>query len=73
MDFIPNHTSDKHKWFIESSKGGENNKYSDYYIWHSGRTLANGTRAPPNNWVSFCRAPKYQDIWLFVSKKMPTQ
>ena len=32
MDIVPNHTSDKHKWFIESKKS-KNNAYSDYYYW----------------------------------------
>ena len=50
MDYIPNHSSDKHKWF-ESSRRREE-PFSDYYIWHDGKTLEDGTRAPPNNWVS---------------------
>lgn len=41
IDLVFNHTSDKHKWFIESKKS-KNNKYSDYYIW-SKKT---------NDWVS---------------------
>merc|ERR1712004_300571 len=51
MDFIPNHTSDKHKWFQESCKknGG---KYQNYYIWADGVMGDNGTVLPPNNWVS---------------------
>ncbi|KAJ8250646.1 hypothetical protein COCON_G00225680 [Conger conger] len=45
MDFIPNHTSDKHKWFLLSQN--RTSRYEDYYIW------ANCTPfAPPNNWVS---------------------
>ncbi|XP_061084217.1 amino acid transporter heavy chain SLC3A1 [Conger conger] len=45
MDFIPNHTSDKHKWFLLSQN--RTSGYEDYYIW------ANCTPfAPPNNWVS---------------------
>jgi len=51
MDFIPNHSSNLHKWFVESRKGGENNPYSDYYVWNDGKLLENGTRVPPNNWV----------------------
>ncbi|KAJ7984992.1 hypothetical protein DPEC_G00360510 [Dallia pectoralis] len=45
MDFIPNHTSDKHSWFNLSRSGHEH--YKDYYIW----APCNSTR-PPNNWVS---------------------
>ncbi|XP_016150483.1 neutral and basic amino acid transport protein rBAT [Sinocyclocheilus grahami] len=45
MDYIPNHTSDKHIWFQLSQNGTE--PYKDYYIW------VNCTRdKPPNNWVS---------------------
>ncbi len=32
LDLVVNHTSDKHKWFLESKKS-KNNQYSDYYIW----------------------------------------
>ncbi|XP_010887081.1 neutral and basic amino acid transport protein rBAT isoform X1 [Esox lucius] len=45
MDFIPNHTSDKHQWFNLSRSGHEH--YKDYYIWAD----CNSTH-PPNNWVS---------------------
>ncbi|MFT7162007.1 MAG: alpha-amylase, partial [Bacteroidia bacterium] len=32
IDFIINHTSDQHNWFLESKKGN-NNPYRDFYIW----------------------------------------
>ncbi|KAL2083370.1 hypothetical protein ACEWY4_021143 [Coilia grayii] len=45
MDFIPNHSSDKHVWFQSSRRREE--PYTDYYVW------ANCTAdKPPNNWVS---------------------
>ena len=50
MDFIPNHSSDKHKWFQASRRKEE--PYTDYYIWHDGKIQEDGTRTPPNNWVS---------------------
>lgn len=46
LDFVVNHTSDKHPWFIESASSRTNPK-ADWYIWHDGK---NG--APPNNWTS---------------------
>ncbi|XP_063158907.1 amino acid transporter heavy chain SLC3A1 isoform X2 [Candoia aspera] len=47
MDLIPNHTSDKHKWFqLSRNRTG---KYTDYYIWHDCAHV-NGTTTPPNNW-----------------------
>ncbi|XP_036606217.1 neutral and basic amino acid transport protein rBAT [Trichosurus vulpecula] len=49
MDFIPNHTSDKHSWFqLSRNRTG---KYTDYYIWHN-CTHVDGMTIPPNNWLS---------------------
>ena len=45
MDLVVNHTSDEHKWFVESRKS-EDNPYRDYYIWRTGKENGN----PPNNW-----------------------
>lgn len=47
MDLVVNHTSDEHRWFVESRKS-KDNPYRDYYIWRDGQ---NGKE--PNNWVSF--------------------
>ncbi|NXO51539.1 SLC31 protein, partial [Aramus guarauna] len=49
MDLIPNHTSDKHRWFQLSRN--QTGKYTDYYIWQN-CTQAAGSVTPPNNWVS---------------------
>lgn len=46
MDLVVNHTSDQHKWFLESKKG-KDNPYHDYYFWRKGK---NGKE--PNNWLS---------------------
>ncbi|CAH1777671.1 unnamed protein product [Owenia fusiformis] len=51
MDYIPNHSSDKHPWF-EASRQSKSTPFRDYYIWHPGKKLSNGKRAPPNNWLS---------------------
>ena len=32
MDLVVNHTSDEHRWFMESRKSRDN-AYRDYYIW----------------------------------------
>ncbi|KAM5318049.1 amino acid transporter heavy chain SLC3A1 [Glossophaga mutica] len=49
IDFIPNHTSDKHAWFqLSRNRTG---KYTDYYIWHN-CSRENGITTPPNNWLS---------------------
>lgn len=36
MDLVVNHTSDEHKWFVESRKS-KDNPYRDYYIWKEGK------------------------------------
>ena len=50
IEFIPNHTSRRHPWFLESRRGGASN-YKNFYVWSSGRSGANGLTVPPNNWV----------------------
>ena len=50
LDLVINHTSDEHRWFLESKKG-KDNPYHDYYYWRPGRVV-NGRRLPPNNWTS---------------------
>ncbi|XP_001604459.1 maltase 1 [Nasonia vitripennis] len=65
LDFVPNHTSNEHPWFIKSYQGI--GKYKDYYTWRRGRE--NNTQ-PPNNWLSYFSgsAWKYnatRDLWYF--------
>ena len=47
LDLVLNHTSDQHRWFIESRAGRDNPK-RDWYVWRDG---VDG--GPPNNWYSF--------------------
>lgn len=47
LDFVPNHSSDRHPWFI-ASRSARSDAKRDWYIWHDGNTDA----GPPNNWVS---------------------
>lgn len=47
LDFVPNHTSDKHPWFVESRKSLDNPK-RDWYIWRD----ASDDGGYPNNWLS---------------------
>ena len=51
IDFVLNHTSDEHPWFLESRKD-KNNKYRDYYIWGTPKII-DGKKMPPTNWGSF--------------------
>ena len=46
MDLVVNHTSDEHKWFVESRSSKDNPK-RDYYIWKDGKD-----GKEPNNWGS---------------------
>ncbi len=52
IDLVVNHTSDEHRWFVESKKS-KDNPYRDYYIWRPGKTSPDGTELPPNNDPSF--------------------
>jgi alpha-glucosidase len=47
LDFVPNHTSDQHKWFIDS-RSSRDSTHRDWYIWRDGK----GPNQPPNNWTS---------------------
>lgn len=47
MDLVVNHSSDEHRWFVESRSSREN-PYRDYYIWRDGKD-----GREPNNWASF--------------------
>lgn len=54
LDFVPNHTSNQHPWFIESRSSQASAKH-DWYIWRdSGRS---GGR--PNNWLSNFGGPAW--------------
>ena len=48
LDFVPNHTSDRHPWFLESRSSRENSK-RDWYLW----------RNEPNNWLSNFGGPAW--------------
>ncbi len=46
LDFVVNHTSAQHPWFVDS-KSSKKAAHRDWYIWRDGK--AGG---PPNNWLS---------------------
>lgn len=56
VDFIPNHSSDKHEWFEKSRRREEG--YEDWYIWHPGSQDERGNHHPPNNWASVFSIPQ---------------
>ncbi len=47
LDFVPNHTSDRHPWFVESRSSRTSPK-RDWYVWADPRPDG----GPPNNWAS---------------------
>ena len=47
LDFVVNHTSDQHKWFLDS-KSSRTAEHRDWFIWRDGKRSGQ----PPNNWVS---------------------
>ena len=47
LDYVPNHTSDQHPWFLDSRSSRDSAK-RDWYIWRDPKP---GGR-PPNNWLS---------------------
>jgi len=51
MDMVMNHTSDKHKWFVESASSKDNPK-RDWYVWRDGKAGGTPPNNPPNNWIS---------------------
>jgi alpha-glucosidase len=48
IDWVPNHTSDRHPWFA-CSRSSRDNPFRDWYIWRD----AKPDGSPPNNWGSF--------------------
>ena len=50
LDFIPNHSSDQHEWFLKSLK--REDPYTDFYVWVDPKGYdENGNPIPPSNWV----------------------
>lgn len=55
LDWLPNHTSDRHPWFVESRSPPWSAKW-DWYLWRPGRD-----GGPPNNWRAAFGGP----AWTF--------
>ena len=55
MDFVLNHTSDQHPWFLDS-KSSRTSAHRDWYIWRDGKAPGQ----PPNNWISLFGGSAWQ-------------
>lgn len=60
LDFVPNHSSDEHHWFLKSVN--KEPGFEDFYIWHPGYVDEHNSsnRLPPNNWISVFRKSAWQ-------------
>src|SRR5882724_1425149 len=47
LDYVPNHTSDQHPWFLDSRSSCDSDK-RNWYIWRDPKPDG----GPPNNWLS---------------------
>jgi alpha-glucosidase len=56
VDLVPNHTSDRHPWFVDA-RSSPDAAHRDFYVWVDPR----GDGAPPNNWLSSFGGP----AWTF--------
>ncbi|HEX6492742.1 MAG TPA: alpha-amylase family glycosyl hydrolase, partial [Candidatus Dormibacteraeota bacterium] len=54
LDLVPNHTSDRHPWFLDA-RSAPRAAHRDWYVWAD--PGADG--APPNNWLSFAGGPAW--------------
>ena len=55
VDYVPNHTSDRHPWFVES-RSSRSNARRDWYVWRPSADRG----GPPNNWVSMFGGPAWE-------------
>lgn len=59
LDYVPNHTSNQHSWFVEARSSRDNPK-RDWYIWRDAKEGG----GPPNNWISFFGG----SVWTWDAK-----
>jgi alpha-glucosidase len=54
LDLVPNHTSDRHEWFVDARQS-RTARYRDWYVWADPKPDG----SPPNNWVSSFGGPAW--------------
>jgi alpha-glucosidase len=55
VDYVPNHTSDRHPWFVES-RSSRTNPRADWYLWRDPKPDG----SLPNNWISMFEGPSWE-------------
>jgi len=55
LDFVPNHTSSEHPWFLESRSSRDAAK-RDWYVWRDAKPEG----SPPNNWIAAFGGPAWE-------------
>ncbi|MEV4418849.1 alpha-amylase family glycosyl hydrolase [Patulibacter sp. NPDC049589] len=53
-DIVPNHTSDRHPWFVDACTGRDA-RFRGFFVWADPRPDG----SPPNNWVSMFGGPAW--------------
>ena len=54
LDLVPNHTSDRHPWFVDA-RSSRSSDHRDWYVWTDGKPDG----SPPNNWRSSFGGPAW--------------
>ncbi len=55
LDFVPNHSSSQHPWFLES-RSSVNSPKRDWYVWRDAKPEG----SPPNNWIAVFGGPAWE-------------
>jgi alpha-glucosidase len=62
LDFVPNHSSDQHPWFVESRSSRSNSK-RDWYVWRNAAPAGDDWKPArervPNHWMSNFGGPAW--------------
>ena len=54
LDLVPNHTSDRHEWFVDS-RSASDSRHRDWYVWADPKPDGSA----PNNWVGSFGGPAW--------------
>ena len=55
LDFVPNHSSNEHPWFVDS-RSSRTSVHRDWYVWRDPKPDG----SPPNNWYSIFGGPAWE-------------